>query len=553
MTAALIAALEGHDVLLVEKSQQVGGTGATSAGTLWIPGNTISRNAGFKDDAERARTYLDGMISSDRARKSRNAFLAHADAAIQYLADRTDVHFLAAGKHPDYLSDREGAAIEGRAIVAKPFDGRLLGRADFARVRPPIREFLVFGGMMVGKPDIVQLVDRFRRVDAFVHAARLMTRFLFDRVRYPRGTRLVMGNALVARLLFSLRKRAVPISFGTGLVELVRNGEVVRGAICETPSGRRRIGARQAVVLATGGVGHNASLRRRLFPEAARARSLANSDNAGSGIVAAEHAGVRIDGREDRSAAFWTPVSEVRRPDGTHGLFPHLVLDRAKPGLLAVAPSGRRFVNEATSYHDFISAMLESNEIGPDQPAYLICSADFVRKYGLGIIYPGTRNLRRHEQDGYVTLAASVDELARRLGMDPQILTATVARHDAFARRGVDDDFHKGETEHNRFGGDAAHVPNPCIGELGPGPYVALPVWAAEIASSAGLAADENGQAVDEAGRPIEGLYVCGNDRASIMEGTYPGPGTTLGPAMVFAYLIGMHVRSARPRAVASN
>ena len=49
MTAALVCALEGLDVLLVEKSDQVGGTSATSAGTIWVPGTTQARAAGFAD------------------------------------------------------------------------------------------------------------------------------------------------------------------------------------------------------------------------------------------------------------------------------------------------------------------------------------------------------------------------------------------------------------------------------------------------------------------------------------------------------------------------
>jgi succinate dehydrogenase/fumarate reductase flavoprotein subunit len=46
---------------------------------------------------------------------------------------------------------------------------------------------------------------------------------------------------------------------------------------------------------------------------------------------------------------------------------------------------------------------------------------------------------------------------------------------------------------------------------------------------------------MNEKGESIEGLYACGNDLASIMRGTYPGPGTTLGPALVFGYLAAKH------------
>src|SRR5580698_2248554 len=82
MTAALVASLQGLTVLICEKSDQVGGTGSTSAGTLWIPGNHQSRNAGFDDSAERAEEYLDALVGSDSGRDLRTAFLRTGPAAI---------------------------------------------------------------------------------------------------------------------------------------------------------------------------------------------------------------------------------------------------------------------------------------------------------------------------------------------------------------------------------------------------------------------------------------------------------------------------------------
>lgn len=68
-----------------------------------------------------------------------------------------------------------------------------------------------------------------------------------------------------------------------------------------------------------------------------------------------------------------------------------------------------------------------------------------------------------------------------------------------------------------------------------------MAVWLAEIGTSTGLQANVHGQVLDGQGEVLAGLYVCGNDMASIMQGTYPGPGTTLGPALVFGYRIAMH------------
>ncbi len=117
LTAALVASLEGLDVLLCEKSDQVGGTGATSAGTLWIPGNHQSQAAGFSDSAEQADAYLTALVGEGTNRDLRDAYLQTGPEAIDYLCSRTDVQFIPCGTHPDYRSNMAGAAIAGRAII----------------------------------------------------------------------------------------------------------------------------------------------------------------------------------------------------------------------------------------------------------------------------------------------------------------------------------------------------------------------------------------------------------------------------------------------------
>src|SRR5206468_3683609 len=129
MATALAAALEGLDVILCEKSGQVGGTTATSAGTVWIPG-----------DAPDAETYLRSLMGDSMPRDKVAAYLATAPEAIDWFAGRSEVKFVSAGRHPDYR-ELPGAAAAGRAFSPLPFDGRLLGE-DLKRVRPPIPEFL---------------------------------------------------------------------------------------------------------------------------------------------------------------------------------------------------------------------------------------------------------------------------------------------------------------------------------------------------------------------------------------------------------------------------
>ena len=176
MTTALVAALEGLQPLLVEKTAQVGGTMSTSAGTIWIPGNRQSRAAGFDDTAQAGATYMDQLIGAPDHQGLRAAYLSTGPDVVDYLHARTEVRFVPSGRHPDYR-DLPGAAVSGRALAPETFDARVLGR-DFERVRPPIPEFMVLGGMMAGKDDIPRLINRFRSPANFFYAGGLFLRGL---------------------------------------------------------------------------------------------------------------------------------------------------------------------------------------------------------------------------------------------------------------------------------------------------------------------------------------------------------------------------------------
>lgn len=537
MTAALIGALEGLNVVLCEKTAQVGGTTSTSGGTTWVPGTHLSEKAGVPDKVEDARAFLESVVANRGGGRLREAFLESGPSAIEELDRKTDVKFAAALAHPDYL-DGPGSAYGGRALGPVAFDGRLLGKEDFGRVRPPRAEFMGLGGMMVARTELGALLSPFSSLANLKATASIVGRYALDRLSYRRGTRLLMGNALVARLFYSLRKAKVPVLFETGLRELLIADGRVTGAVFDTPQGPRRIRARKGVVLATGGICWNRKLRERLFPETSRDYALGPVTNTGDGADAAMAVGARFDDGGD-SPALWMPCSSYRRPDGELAVWPHIILDRAKPGLLAVNAAGQRFVNESDSYHDFSIGQIRSGSF----PAHLICDTAFMRRYGLGLILPGARNLSAMLKAGYVIEAKTLAELAARIGCDAKALAGTVDDYNLYASNGVDEAFGRGTSVMNRFNGDATSGgANPCLGPVGKCPYYAVAVRPSDLASSAGLSGDEFGRVLNEQGEPIAGLYACGNDLASIFRGTYPGPGTTIGPAMVFGWRIAKHV-----------
>jgi succinate dehydrogenase/fumarate reductase flavoprotein subunit len=550
MTAALVGTLEGLKTILCEKSDTVGGTTATSAGTVWIPGSRQSEAAGIPDPIEAAKIYLAAILGAHADDRRLAAYLASGPVVLDYLERKTSVRFVPPPVHPDYL-DKPGAAVGGRALGAAPFDGRKLGK-DFARVRAPRPEFTVLGGMMVGKTDIPSLLRPFGSRQNLAHAARLLARQAWDRTRHARGTRLIMGNALVARLLYDLKNLAVDIRYQTRMTELIKVGGEVVGARLSSPGGDMVVRAKRGVVLATGGIGRSDQLRDRLFPENTRRYSLSPVSNTGDGIVAGEKADGEIE-KDLESPALWMPSSMMARPGGNISVFPHIMLDRAKPGLIAVNSAGRRFVNEADSYHDFVEGMLRSNVAVPSIPAFLICDRSFIFDYGLGLIHPRTRNLARFLRSGYLQRGETIAELARAINVDGAALAATVDRHNRDAVTGIDQEFGRGASVLNRFNGDPANKPNPCMRKIGPGPYFALAVWPSDLASSAGLRTDLNGQVLSSAGPPVPGLYAVGNDAASVFRGTYPGPGTMIGPALVFAWRAVMNIAGVSQGVIADS
>jgi succinate dehydrogenase/fumarate reductase flavoprotein subunit len=280
------------------------------------------------------------------------------------------------------------------------------------------------------------------------------------------------------------------------------------GAIFKTTNGDFAVRAKKGVVLATGGVGWSRELRDRLFPEETRRYSLSPESNTGDGILAGERAQARIED-DIKSPALRMPSSVMQQPDGHTSVFPHIMLDRAKPGVIAVNSSGRRFVNEANSYHDFVEAMLRAHSTASSIPSYLICDRSFIRDYGLGLIHPGTRNLSRYVRSGYLFCGDTVAKLAKEIGVGGAVLAETIDRHNRFADTGLDEDFGRGTSELNRFNGDPFNRPNPCMRKLGPGPYFAVAVWPSDLASSAGLRTDVNGRVLTPEWRPIPGLYAA--------------------------------------------
>lgn len=544
MAAALTAKIEGCSVLLVEKTDRVGGSTAVSGGAVWAPLNAQSASVGHPDTFEKVWTYMRNTVGDAAPAALQQAFLREGAGMVDWFEKHTAVRLVARSFSPDYHPDREGAAMGGRSLDPAMFDGRALG-PKFRELRDPLPEFMVLGGMMITMTDAKHLLAVTKSFKSWREGMKLVLRYFGDRLRgYHRGTRVVLGNALAARLFKSVLDHRIDYWLGTPLQQLEREDGAVTGVTVIRQGRPTRIRARRGVVVATGGFPWSEALRGEQYPQPTGPWSMSPQDNRGEGIALARDAGAVL-GQGHTSPAFWAPVSVLQRPDGSVTRYPHLVWDRAKPGLMAVNGAAQRFVNESTSYHEFVRAMYRSHETVPTLPAYLVCDHDFMEKWGMGLALPGGRPREQLVKAGYLTKAPTLRALGEALGLDGATLEATAARFNALAAQGHDDDFGKGSTEYNRYLGDGKHQPNPCLGPLQRGPFYAVKVYAGDIGTAVGIACNENAQALDAAGRPIPGLYAAGNDMHSVMGGEYPAPGITLGPALTFGWIAGRHLAQA--------
>lgn len=544
LTAALTATIAGLDAVVLEHAPEIGGTSARSSGTVWIPDNHYIRQSGIADDGARAADYLASLVGNHGRPEMWRAFLDNGPRMLVELEREAGIGFRPFMTAPDYRQDHPGAAAGGRALEPVAFDGRRLG-ADFSRLAAPLPELMLFGGMMITRAEAARLLKADRSPSGAWLGLRLLSRYATDRTRFHRGTRLVLGNALVARLFEAAKVRGTKVMSGVEPVQLVKTDGRVVAVKAKAAQGDMQVEASRGVILAGGGFPASATKRTEHLPHPVAEYTPAAGGCDGSTIDLAVEAGAAV-GPDGLDNALWFPSSVAKRSDGSTAVYPHIVLDRSKPGVIAVNRTGRRFTNEAVSYHEFVRAMYRANAESPAIPAWLICDRTAIRKYGLGLVRPRAVSLASHVKNGYLVEASTVAELAGKIGADPAVLEETVARYNGFAETGRDTDFAKGETIYDRSNGDPEHHPNPCVGPIADAPYFAVALWPTPLGTSRGLAANTDAQVLDTENRPIPGLYVCGNDMQSAFGGEYPGAGGQLGQAMTFAWIAAHHAADSR-------
>lgn len=530
MTAALAAHDAGISSVVVEKAGHIGGSTALSGGGIWIPNNPTLRRAGHDDSRESIRRYLDILTKGEVTGARLDAYVDQGPAAMELLERSPWVEFGWTKGYADYHPEFDGGRPLGRSIEPVPFDTRRMG--DLEGDQGP-NTMVGPMGLWVTQKDYRRLAMSRRTWDGRLSLLTAAWRVASNSVR--RRHMATGGRALIARLRLALRDAQVPVWLDCPMTRIVRedNGRVA-GIEVSVPGpdgtrATRRVRARRGVLLACGGFDHNAELREKHLPAGVRDdKSLGAPSNTGDGILLATDLGAGVALMDD---AWWMP--SLTTPSGR--LVP-LVSERAIPSQVIVDGTGQRFTNEASPYVNFV----QDQVAGQHFPAWCVFDARSRGRYPFAQVLPGQSFSRRWFEAGLVHRADTLAELATAIDVPADALGSTVARFNGFARSGVDKDFHRGESAHDRYYGDPT-LPNPNLDVIDEAPFYAVRIDAGDLGTKGGVTTDEHARVLDEAGGVIPGLYATGNTSASVMGREYAGPGATIGPSMVFGYIAARH------------
>jgi 3-oxosteroid 1-dehydrogenase len=521
LCAALSASARGSRVLVLEKSNLVGGTSAMSGGGVWIPCNHYQAGVGSHDSREEALEYIRAVAPQGWHNVEEPlwvAFVDHAPEMLRFVEKVSPLRF-APCLEPDPYVESPGGKRFGRMVSPRPISALSLGSWR-RRIRGPMFSPWIN-------------YHEIHENNFYAQSTRALLR-LAPKIVYRMVTaKRVMGNALMVGLLRGCLERGCAVWTDAPARRLCRRDGRVDGVELERGGVPMTVRARKGVVLASGGFEWNAQMMAEHFPGPVEWTG-SPTTNTGDGQRMAAEIGAMLD-RMDQALLYGTTATPYE--GGVRGV---PAGDYCMPHSMVVNRHGQRFMNEKA-----MNFGLAFNERDPDSgaplhlPAWRIYDSQFASKYPLAL--PKTNKFATRFVD------RTLRGLAGQIGVVPAGLEETAARFSGFARAGRDDDFGRGETFWDRQRmADPNNEPNPTLGSIEVPPFYAYPFKASFLGTKGGARTNERGQVIDREGAVIHGLYAAGNVMANPFGTKAVGAGTTLGPCLTWGYICGLNAHQNR-------
>jgi 3-oxosteroid 1-dehydrogenase len=536
MTAGLMMRSLGKSVVVLEKTDLVGGTCAKSGGVMWIPNNPFMARDGVEDSHEKACAYLDALVrdnpdSPGTSPERRHTYVAEAPRMVQFLLDQ-GVKLTRASYWPDYYDELPGGSAPGRTVVAELFDANELG--DW---RKKLRPGMLQLPAMV--EELIALATFKQSWNGKKIMIKVALRGLLAKLTGKRW--LTAGAALQGRMLQAALRAKVEFRTDSPVHELIVEDGIVKGVVAVTAGRPQRIGARLGVLVNAGGFAHNQQMRDRYQPGTQAEWSQAASGDTGEMIQEMMRHGAAIAQMEEM-VGYQMTVPPGKENDY---LKPGMQNVTAAPHAILVDQSGVRYMNEGGSYMAYCKSMLERNKAVPAVPSWAIFDSQFLRNYMFAGTMPGAEKPRRWLDEGYLKSADNVEDLAKLLEIEPETLRATIDRFNGFVAKNRDEDFHRGDRAYDRWLGDPYHKPSETLGTIERAPFYSVPVLPGDVGTYGGVVTDVHARVLRNDGSVIPGLYATGVSTASVMGRCYPGAGASVGPSFLWGYLAAKHAARA--------
>ena len=541
MCSALVMRQHDKSVLILEKTEFIGGTTARSGGVMWIPNNRFMMRDGIDDSLEKAEAYLDAVVGNPNdapgtSRERRRKYLEEAPRMVDFLVEQ-GIKLSRASYWPDYYDDQPGGSEAGRTVIAELFNVNELGPWK-QKLRP---------GMMATAGDPPAYVEegmklRNLKVSGESRATMLKIGLRMIRAKLTGKHYVTAGAALQGRMLQAAVKAGVEFRTNTPVEELIVEDGAVKGVRTVKAGKPWRVGARLGVLVNAGGFARNQQMRDQYQPGTQAAWSNVPEGDTGEMIQEMMRLGARV-GQMEEMVGYQSSIAPGTENDPVK---PGLQSALASPHAILVDQTGVRYQNEGGSYMAFCRGMLERNRSVPAVPSWGVFDSQHLRRYGV----PGTMSAaagKRWIEQGYVRKADSPEALAGLIKADPATLIASVERFNGFVAKNKDEDFHRGDRAYDRWLGDPTHKPSPTLGAISEGPFYAIPVVPGDVSTYGGVVTDADARVTREDGSVIPGLYATGVSTASVMGRAYPGAGASVGPSFTWGYIAAKHALSAEP------
>ena len=529
MCAGLVLRKAGKSVLVLEKTDLLGGSTARAGGVMWIPNNRFMKRDGVDDSFEKAATYLDHVVGDHddtpgATRVRRHAYLREAPEMLEFLIGQ-GIQFNRAPYWPDYYTLAPGASAPGRTVLADLFDVNQLGEWK-DKLRP--NKFTLPAPIVQAMSLPLIKVSWKSKIEALKVVWKGITGKLTGKHW------VTAGAALQARMLQAAVREGVDLRTGAAVREiLVEDGRCI-GLVAEQDGKAIRIGARLGVLLNAGGFAHNQEMRDEYIPHTRKEWS-----HAAPGDTGDMH-------REMKRLGAW--MAQMNEFVGNQMALPPTDSDPAgmqtqlaKPHAFLVDQSGVRYMNEGGSYMLFCQGQLERHKTVPAVPSWMIFDSQFMRRYMLCETMPGSKKPQLWFDKGFLKQGATIAELAAACNLPAEALAATTEKFNTYARAGKDEEFGRGDSAYDKFLGDYTHGPNDTLGTVEEGPFFAVEIVPGDVGTYGGVVCDANARVMKPDGSVIEGLYATGTTTAGVMGRAYPGAGCSIGPSFTWGFVAAKH------------